>query len=120
MGFGLGGGLLYFHQGSDQQEHVGDPNQEGGRMRPPSMSGVFGLGTDNDTWAGGGFHFGSWHEDHIRYAGAAGMASVNLKFYGGGDVRKTSDGLDYNLKGWLLFQQLMFRVSGTHAFVGRL
>jgi hypothetical protein len=118
VGFGLGGGLLYFHQGSDQQEFVIDSNQEGGRMRPHSMSGVFGLGTDNDTWAGAGFHFGSWYEDTIRYAGAAGMASVNLKSYGGGDSPSTSDGLNYNLKGWLLFQQLMFRVSDTDAFVG--
>lgn len=118
VGFGLGGGLLYFHQGSDQEELVNDGNQEGGKMRPPSMSGVFGLGTDNDTWAGGGFHFGSWYEDTIRYTGAAGMASVNLKSYGGGDSPTTSDGLDYNLKGWLLFQQLMFRVTDSNAFVG--
>jgi len=118
VGFGLGGGLLYFHQGSDQQERVNDANQEGGRMSPPSMSGVFGLGTDNDTWAGAGFHFGSWFQDTIRYTGAAGMASVNLKSYGGGDSPSTSDGLDYNLKGWLLFQQLMFRVPDTNTFVG--
>jgi len=118
VGFGLGGGLIYFHQGGDQEELVNDGNQEGGKTRPPSMSGVIGLGTENDTWMGSGFHFGSWYEDTIRYTGAAGMASVNLKSYGGGDSPSTSDGLDYNLKGWLLFQQLMFRVSDTNAFVG--
>jgi len=118
VGFGLGGGLLFFHRDSDPEECVNEGNQEDGGMRPPSMSGVFGLRTDNDTWAAVGFHFGSWYEDTVRYTGAAGMASVNLRSYGGGDSPSTSDGLDYNLKGWLLFQQLMFRMPETNAFVG--
>ena len=110
IGFGLGGALLFFHESKASP----DPN----RQAPPSISGGFGLVTENDSWAAGGLHFGSWKNDSIRYLGAALVPSVNLKFYGGDDNPRLEDGLGYNLKGEVLLQELTFRVSDSPVFVG--
>ena len=85
---------------------------------PPSISGIVGLGTENGTWAAGGFHFGSWKQDRIRYTGGLAYPSVNLTFYGGGDSPIFKNGLDYNLEGWFLFQELVFRLQSSNFFLG--
>jgi hypothetical protein len=118
VGYGGGATLLFFHP---QEE---EPNQEKSRDTgkkkplPPSISGIMGLATENDTWVFGGFHSGNWKKDHIRYTGALFYPSVNLTFYGGGDTPIFDNGLDYNLEGWLLFQKILFRIKETNFFLG--
>jgi hypothetical protein len=124
VGFGAGGALLFFHEAktaaepNDTDAPQGNANPHGVVAAPPSISAAFGLGTENGTWAAGGLHFGSWKQDRIRYMGAAAVPSVNLTFYGGGDSPILGDGIDYNLEGWLLLQELTFRVDDSDVFVG--
>lgn len=123
IGFGVGGGLVFFHQAKQRsdpndEDVVSDPGEGGFGSLPPSMSGVIGFVTDNDTWGAGAFHVGSWWQDRVRYVGAFIVPSVNLAFYGGGDGPPSNVGLDYNLEGWLLFQELLFRVDQSNVFVG--
>ncbi|WP_455207003.1 hypothetical protein [Kaarinaea lacus] len=128
---GVGLGLAFFHEVKESQKNKGDGqstqnstantssnNSKTRRLLPPSISAVFGAYTGNDSWFAGGLHWGSWKNDTIRYLGGAGLTSVNLKFYGGGDSPIVDDGFDYNLDGWLLIQRASIRISNTKYFIG--
>ena len=88
IGYGGGAALLFFHHSLDekiaqQQIDTGETvNGKKVKLLPPSISGAFGFKTENDTWLTGGFHFGSWKEDRIRYIGGLAKASVNIAYYG--------------------------------------
>ena len=58
VGYGALAAAIFFH--SSYSEKKG----------PPSMTGAFGGGTANGTWAAGVFHMGYWKQDHLRYTGA--------------------------------------------------
>jgi hypothetical protein len=102
-------------QTDDGDEHIDGKKK---RLLPPSISGIMGAITENDTWVVGGFHFGSWKKDRIRYTGGLAKISVNIKYYGQVEDSLLSDGLDYNLEGWGLIQQMLFRLADTDVFVG--
>jgi len=124
VGYGLGVNLMFFHQSMDekiaaQQIDTGETvDGKKKKLLPPSISGAFGFMTENDTWGAGGYHFGSWKADHIRYAGALAKMSVNIKYYGRSDSTILEDGLDYNLEGWILYQDLKFRMADSDVFIG--
>jgi len=119
---GLGLGLAFFHEAKKSTQPESDAPRNAGnqssKLLPPSISAVFGAVTGNDSWFAGGGHWGSWKNDSIRYLGGAGLTSVNLKFYGGGDSPNVSQGLNYNLDGWFLIQKASFRISNTPYFLG--
>jgi hypothetical protein len=119
---GLGLGLAFFHEAKKTKPSDSNDSQNEAehspRALPPSISAVFGAATGNGSWFAGGGHWGSWKNDSIRYLGGAGLTSVNLKFYGGGDSPNLSNGLKYNLDGWFLIQKASFRISNTPYFVG--
>jgi hypothetical protein len=126
VGYGGGAALLFFHAKKDEQyvkeikREIEDNTKKHKASLPPSISGLVGLGTENGTWAAGGFHFGSWKQDRIRYTGGIVYPSVNLTFYGSGgsDNPILERGIDYNLEGWFLFQELVFRIKNTNFFLG--
>jgi hypothetical protein len=119
VGYGGGLGILYFHKSKEElsgtQEFDWDTPQE---FETPNVSGVFGLGTENGTWAAAGMHFGSWFEDRVRYLGVAGYTSVNLTFYGIGDVDFSETPLHYNLEMFFLIQELKARIADSDFFAG--
>ncbi|MHC4553297.1 MAG: hypothetical protein ACYSUT_11135 [Planctomycetota bacterium] len=110
VGFGLGTSLVFFHESEDR------PRPEG-HFLTPSMTGIFGAYTENDTWAGGAFHFGSWDQDNIRYFGGIMKTSVNLTYYGRND-NALFNSLDYNLSAWGTLQQILFRLPESNLFLG--
>jgi hypothetical protein len=124
VGYGAGAALLFFHAkkaapAPQKTENKISHNKDTQKPSlPPSISGVVGLGTENGTWAAGGFHFGSWKKDRIRYTGGVIYPSVNLTFYGAGSNPILKNGLDYNLEGWFLFQELVFRLKESNFFLG--
>ena len=125
VGFGAGAALLFFHQSLDEKiaalqtdSREDDAAGKKKRLLPPSISGLMGMKTENDTWAVGGFHFGSWKKDRIRYTGGAAKVSVNLAYYGKGENSFFKNGIDYNLEGWGLLQEIQFRLRHTDVFLG--
>lgn len=125
VGFGLGLGLAFFHESFGQKIEEAQSEQEGEKvdgkykkLAPPSISGIFGAKTENGTWGAGGFHFGSWKNDNIRYLGGVGLMSVNLTFYGKSEDSILKDGVDYNLDGWGVLQKLLFRMAASDVFLG--
>jgi len=113
IGTGLGLAIAYFHPLKEldaaKHPHTG----------PPSISVGIGARTDNGTSTYGGAHLGVWKEDHIRYTGALAKVNVNTTFYldGRGDGIG-SNGIDFNIDGEVLFQQLQFRLKESHWWVG--
>ena len=113
VGVGIGAAVAYFHPRRETSDN------EESRQGPPSISVAFAAATENDTKLGGGAHFGSWRDDHIRYLGAIAAADVNLKFYpelggeGTGD-----DGIRFNVDGAFLYQQMQFRLQESNWWLG--
>jgi hypothetical protein len=124
VGFGLGAGLLFLHDplaGKTAEGDTFDPQNvdDEGRLVPPSISGLFGAYTENDTWFVGGAHMGVWKNDRIRYTGALAQASVNLKFYGlDGGSGSSSSGLGFNIEPIIFLQQVKFRIKNSDFFAG--
>jgi hypothetical protein len=124
VGYGAGAALLFFHSKKEapvpeKTENEAAQNRAAKKPSlPPSISGLVGLGTENGTWAAGGFHFGSWKQDSVRYLGGVAYPSVNLTFYGGGNSPIFARGFDYNLEGWFLLQELQFRIKNSNFFLG--
>lgn len=107
VGYGVAGGIVFFH--SSYSEKKG----------PPSMSGVIGAYTENDTWVAGGFHYGFWNEDRIRYQGVVLKTDLNVAYYGSGNIAILGDrSINMNLDAWLLTQQLTFRLASSNFFAG--
>jgi hypothetical protein len=71
VGFGLGAGLIFFHESKQTKEEKQEKRADDDEMLslPPSISAVFGGYTENDSWFVGGGHFGNWYQDRIRYTG---------------------------------------------------
>ncbi len=107
VGFGGAAAAIYFH------------SSYADRKAPPSMSGVFGMGTENGTWGAGIFHVGYWKKDHIRYMGAVGRLYINIGFYGSGNNGLIDlESVNLNMDSWLILQQLRFRIGETNFFSG--
>lgn len=107
---GLGVALAFFHKAKGERVDPADPHKAVGL--PPSISFGAGAYTGNDSWLAGGGHFGSWKKDGIRYTGAVGLASINLKFY----IRDNP--FKYNVDGVFLFQNIEFRIRESPLFLG--
>ena len=103
VGYGAGLNLMFLHDSLASSLE---------RRSPPSISGIVGLGTENGTLFGAGYHLGFWKEDTIRSTTAAGALNVNMNFY----LRNI--GIDMNLKGYAAYQELMFRLGESDFFLG--
>ena len=112
VGYGLGGGLAFFHT---QPRLVETPR--GPRMVPPNATAVGGMGTENGTWAAFLGHLHTWHDGRVRYVVGGGYGSFNLDWFGQGDAL---DGraLAYNMEGWAVLQKLTFRLGDSDFFAG--
>ena len=118
VGYGLGLGAAFFHDTEEKRQsrmaQRKASGSDGASFLPPSISAGIGLLTENDSWAVGGGHFGSWQSDKFRYTGSAGYADLNVKFY-----EPTSDtGFSSNIKGALFNQELLYRLAGSNWFAG--
>ena len=110
VGYGGGLGLIFFHPNEGQGVD--------GKPMPPSVSAVFGMGTENGTWAGGAAHIGFWRQNTIRTTSALIVPSVNIDFFGGGDLPEIPGGIAYQLQGWMAVQNALFRISASNWWAG--
>ncbi|MBE9564513.1 MAG: BamA/TamA family outer membrane protein [Proteobacteria bacterium] len=121
VGYGAGAALVFLHDplaGRVPDGETYDPHSKDaeGKLIPPSISAVFGMYTENDTWFAGGAHMGVWYNDNVRYTGAVGTGSVNMKFYGLGLTQ--DKGVNFNIEPSILFQGIKFRLNGSGFFAG--
>lgn len=113
---GYGGGLaaVFFHG------KVLGSRADDGRLKPPSASGLVAAATENGSKIAGGFHFGVWQDDQIRYTGIIGAPDLNLTFYGleGGGGPNGENGLEFEISGLFIEQKLLMRVADSNFFIG--
>lgn len=120
---GLGLAALFFHPPKDYEEKdfadAGQETAEGsGDFVLPDVTAVAAAKTGNGSWLVGGGHFAHWKNDHIRYEGIAGYASINLTFYGSAGSTSFDDGLKFNGEGFMTQQPISFRWKDTDFFLG--
>jgi hypothetical protein len=116
IGYGGGVMVMFLHDSiQNRAERMKERNPDGTNMRlpPPSISGIFGMGTQNGTWGAGGFHMGVWKNDTIRYLGALGYISVNYDYYTARDRA-----IPINVEGAFLLQQMITRLGNSDFFAG--
>jgi len=118
IGDGLGLALVYFHRAKDapDEEAFASPGSIGHASReqtpPPTLTGIFGAYTSNDTAAGGIGHMNSFRDDHIRFTGVVGLANVNSTFY------VVDQPFKFNLEGLMVYQETRFRMGDSKWFWG--
>ena len=115
VGEGAGVALVFFHE-REEADGAARGAYDGGFSRPSISVGAAAI-TRNDSWFAGGGHLGIWKNDTIRYTGFAGLADVNMKFFGAEDT-VASEGLEFNGKGQALYQALQLRLSDSPWWVG--
>jgi len=121
VGYGAGAALVFLHDplaGRVPDGETFDPQSKDaeGKLIPPSISALFGMYTENDTWMAGGAHLGIWKNDNIRYTGALATGSINMKFYR--NILGTDIVIDANIEPQILYQGLKFRLNGSKFFAG--
>ena len=118
IGEGLGLVLSYFHPKkavSDKDrvaslESISKASHE--QEPPPTVTGVFGAYTSNETAAAGAGHMNSFKDDHIRFTAVAAWANVNSTFY----IQDAP--FKFNLEGVLAYQETRFRIGDSRWFWG--
>ena len=118
IGEGFGLALAYFHRKKDEPgEHsIASMNSLGGASKeqapPPTVTGVMGAYTNNETRAVGIGHMNSFKDDHIRFTGVAALADVNSTFY------LLDHPLKFNLEGSIVYSDIRFRFGDSKWFWG--
>lgn len=110
VGYGGGMALAFFH-----------PNRTrgvDGQASPPNITAVFGMATENGTWGAGAAHLGNWRRNSIRTVTALGRPSIQIDFYGGGDLPEIPGGIEYKLDGWVAYQSTIFRLRDSPWWAG--
>jgi len=118
IGEGLGLALAYFHRTKDepQSKTVASPSSISAVSKdhaaPPTVTGVFGAYTTNDTAVAGIGHMNSFKDDHIRFTGVAAVADVYSTFY------VLDQPFKFNLNGAFIYQETRFRLRDSGWFLG--
>ena len=116
VGYGIAGGLVFFHRKEEEQPPDPPPAGEG-RMTAPSLTFIGGLATENGSWGVFGAHRGVWKGDRIRYLARMGYASLQLTFYG--TAPQTSDiSRDVEIRIVPFIQDIGVRIPGSDFFAG--
>src|SRR5688500_553581 len=113
VGSGLGLGLSFFHDKPKVVTYPGQPP----RVIMPTITAVFGAGTENGTWAAGLGHIGVWNDGKVRYVGAGGYANLELDWFGEGDSLG-DDSISYSNDVLFLYQKLTFKLGDSDFFLG--
>lgn len=111
IGYGFGLGLAFFSE--SMAEAAQKAKASGSGPAPPNITAVGGAYTENGTWAAGAAHFHTWNGDRIRYLGAIAKVDANLEYFG-----QSNQSRAYQLEGFALIQQLLFRLGDSHWYVG--
>lgn len=117
IGEGLGLVLAYFHRTKDVPEKkvaspasIADASKD--QSAPPTVTGVFGAYTSNETAVAGLGHMNSFKDDHIRFTGVIGLADIKSTFY------LLDRPLKFNLQGIMIYQETRFRIKDSRWFLG--
>ena len=112
VGYGLAAGTVFFHTAP---RAVDTP--AGTRVLPPIATAFVGMGTENESWAGGAGHMHHWNEGRTRYLVGGGYGALNLDWFGQSDALDGRS-LSYEIDAWALTQKLTFKLGSSDFFAG--
>lgn len=125
VGNGLGMAAVFFHPPEDYDPDAEEPRRpEGSVSRSkddyilPDVSVAAAAVTENDSWFVGGGHIAHWKNDHVRFKGVAGYASINTKFYGLASGPDNDRGIEFNAEGLFIDLPIGFRLGSSDFFLG--
>jgi len=95
----------------------GDPEPGPGEYRVTDMAAVAAAYTSSGSWLAGGMYFNTFRGDTRRYKATGGYADLNLDWYGG-RFGILEDGIEFNVKGYMIDQEFQFRIGESAWFVG--
>ena len=95
------------------------PKREENPEAPTSLSGVFGMYTDTDSWAIGVGHDGFYSGDKYRIRAILAYAEFNLSFYGiGNDAILRDRPVDYKAEATAFLPRFLLRLPLENWFFG--
>ena len=109
VGYGLVGAGLYFIAKDDTEDKS---------YQAPDIAGIGGGFTENGTWFAGAGYIGFWKNDNLRYRGAMGVGDISLEFFRRDNTPLLKKSEEFDISGFVLLQQLVFRISDSDFFVG--
>jgi hypothetical protein len=112
VGYGLGVGLTFFHTPPGVID-----TPEGPRVFPPTATAVFGMATENGSWAGGAAHMHTWNDGRVRYLIGGGYAELNLDWFGQSDAF-AGRAFSYELDALFFLQKLTFKLGDSDFLLG--
>jgi hypothetical protein len=112
IGAGIGLAGVFFHAPDDDA-----PTREGGGFPVTDISAAVGATTTNGTWLVGGYHFNTMRQDTIRYTGFAGYGDIKVKYFGTEET-PIPEGVNFDVQGFMMKHELLFRVSDNNWFLG--
>jgi hypothetical protein len=118
VGEGFGLVLAYFHRvkGRPDKRLIGSPDSIADTREeqapPPTVTGVFGAYTSNETAVAGVGHMNTFKDDRIRFTAVAAVADINSTFY------LNDQPFKFNLEGAFVFQETRFRFGDSRWFWG--
>jgi hypothetical protein len=112
VGYGLGAGLTFFHV---PPRIVQSP--DGPRVIPPTATAVFGMATENGSWAAGSGHMHTWNDGRVRYLVGGGYAELNLDWFGRSDAFE-GRAFSYEMDALFFLQKLTFKLADSDFFLG--
>lgn len=107
LGSGLAGGAGYIYRF--------DPTDD---VSPPTITGVGGMYTSNESWALAGMHDMAWRRDRFRLSALGGFGNFNMEFSGKGLIPGDSElRIPVNIRGAFLETEFVGRIF-EKVFVG--
>ncbi len=123
---GYGGGLfaVFMHESEQEKARrkaLALQSREGGaQLIPPAITAVGGAVTENGSWFALGGHRHTWHQDDTRYQLFGGYINAVIDIYNnlGGLLPGPGLAIRTNSEGYFILQDLKFRLSDSHWFLG--
>ena len=96
------------------------PNTESTAGKPlrPDLAALAGFATENGSWGVGTGHSALWQSGNLKTLIGGLYGSVNLEFFGDGNVELGDASLDYNLLMWGGVGEADWRIGESPAWVG--
>ncbi|MGI9261697.1 MAG: BamA/TamA family outer membrane protein [Woeseiaceae bacterium] len=118
---GLGAVGLFFHESEEQKEQrlkaLRESENGAQFLLTPNISAAALAVTGNESWFAGGGHMGFFDQGRIRYMGGGGFGSVNLDFYGSGDVSLINP-VELNTEAGAIMNSVKFKIGDSKFFIG--
>jgi hypothetical protein len=109
IGYGGALGLVFIKPNHDSNT---------GAMLRPDMALAAGMATENGTWGAAGGYSGNWKNGRLKTLAGGAYASLNLEFFGTGEVIPADTPLKYNLETWGAITEADWQIGNNPFWVG--